>query len=137
MFNCKPMEEKYFDFSKGLKAPYTIQVLKTPKGQIIWTFAQPIGLDYILSLVVFFLFFWFLFGAFPLPTFSLFQSNLAVSGLLAIFLARKYTEKEIDGKAPIQYLLGSFVYFKEWVLDKRVIYQMKRVEEIKEFSFKR
>ncbi|HHK2081411.1 TPA: conjugal transfer protein, partial [Enterococcus faecalis] len=26
---------KYYDYSRGLKAPYSMQVIKSPKGQVV------------------------------------------------------------------------------------------------------
>ena len=41
---------KYYDYSRGLKAPYSMQVIKSPKGQVVWVFAQPVSLSYLLIL---------------------------------------------------------------------------------------
>lgn len=44
-------EEKYFDYSRGLNAPYWIQEIKTQKGKVIWYFSTPMKISYF---VVFF-----------------------------------------------------------------------------------
>ncbi|HFH8062967.1 TPA: conjugal transfer protein, partial [Streptococcus agalactiae] len=39
-------EEKYFDYSRGLNAPYWIQEIKTQKGKVIWYFSTPMKISY-------------------------------------------------------------------------------------------
>ena len=39
-------EEKLYDYSKGLNAPYWIQEIKTKKGTRIWYFATPMQLSF-------------------------------------------------------------------------------------------
>ena len=45
-------EEKYFDYSRGLNAPYWIQEVKTAKGKVIWYFSTPMQLSFF---IVFFI----------------------------------------------------------------------------------
>ncbi len=39
-------QEKLYDYSKGLNAPYWIQEIKTKKGTRIWYFATPMQLSF-------------------------------------------------------------------------------------------
>lgn len=39
-------KEKFFDYSRGLNAPYWIQEIKTAKGKLIWYFSTPMQLSF-------------------------------------------------------------------------------------------
>ena len=39
-------EERLYDYSKGLNAPYWIQEIKTKKGTRLWYFATPMQLSF-------------------------------------------------------------------------------------------
>ena len=39
-------DERLYDYSKGLNAPYWIQEIKTKKGTRLWYFATPMQLSF-------------------------------------------------------------------------------------------
>ena len=47
-------EEKLYDYSKGLNAPYWIQEIKTKKGTRIWYFATPMQLSFFIVFILVF-----------------------------------------------------------------------------------
>lgn len=128
---------KHYDYSRGLKAPYSIQVIKSPKGKVLWVFSQPIGLSYFVALIS------TLVGLFSLTKVVVLPVVLGIDLNLLLFLfvphklARWYTETEIDGKKGVAYLKDGLLFIKKYVLDSREIYRFERVDEAKEFSFKR
>ncbi|EOB3445063.1 TcpE family conjugal transfer membrane protein [Enterococcus faecalis] len=128
---------KYYDYSRGLKAPYSMQVIKSPKGQVVWVFAQPVSMAYLLILGIGIAITGFFWKMVPLPTFLGINLNLLIMLLLPNKVARWYTEKEFDGKSGWAYLTDAYVYIKDFVLDSRSIVAFERVKEIEEFSFRR
>jgi len=128
----------YYDYTRGLKAPYSLQVIKTPKGKIVWVFAQPIGLSYFIALffcvmiAVSFLYFVYTF-----PVILGFNFNILFAVVLPHKLAKWYAESEIDGKNGLMYVRDFLIYFKDFVLNQKAIYRFERVPVVKEFSFKR
>lgn len=127
---------KYYDYSRGLKAPYQIQVIRSPKGKLLWAFSQPIGLSYFLVYFVFFVLFLLLGQIYTFPIFFDINVNLIILFFIPHKIARWYSETEIDGKKGLVYVLDVCSYIREFVLDNRCIYRFERVKEIKEFSFK-
>ncbi|CWX05268.1 conjugal transfer protein [Enterococcus faecalis] len=128
---------KHFDYSRGLKAPYSLQVIKSPKGKIVWYFAQPLSLAYLVMLflgIVLTGIFWKLV---PLPLIFGINLNLMIMLYFPNKVARWYTETEFEGKPGLAFLKDGFVYVKNYVLDNRSIISFERVKEIEEFSFKR
>lgn len=45
-------KEKFFDYSRGLNAPYWIQEIKTAKGKLIWYFSTPMQLSFFIVFFV-------------------------------------------------------------------------------------
>ena len=43
-------DERLYDYSKGLNAPYWIQEIKTKKGTRLWYFATPMQLSFFIVL---------------------------------------------------------------------------------------
>ncbi|HEO7426708.1 TPA: conjugal transfer protein [Streptococcus agalactiae] len=131
-------EEKYFDYSRGLNAPYWIQEIKTQKGKVIWYFSTPMKISYF---VVFFIVLILLLTVF-MPLMSL-LSNIthSVSWLLLWYvpskLAKFYTEYEPQGKQMHIYIIDYVVYLKDFLFDKRAIYQEERVEICDEIVFEK
>ncbi|HEO8062403.1 TPA: conjugal transfer protein [Streptococcus agalactiae] len=131
-------EEKYFDYSRGLNAPYWIQEIKTQKGKVIWYFSTPMKISYF---VFFFIVLILLLTVF-MPLMSL-LSNIthSVSWLLLWYvpskLAKFYTEYEPQGKQMHIYIIDYVVYLKDFVFDKRAIYQEERVEICDEIVFEK
>lgn len=128
---------KYYDYSRGLKAPYQLQVIRSPKGKLLWAFSQPIGLAYFIVYFVFFISLLLLGQLFRFPVIFEFNVNLIILFFVPHKVARWYTETEIDGKKGLVYVFDVCSYIKEFVIDNRCIYRFERVKEIKEFSFKR
>lgn len=128
---------KYYDYSRGLKAPYSLQVIRSPKGKVVWVFAQPLNLSYVLML-----FFWLIIiGIFwmnvSLPTIFGIDLNLLMMLYLPNKIARWYSETELDGKSANLFLKDFFIYLLNFVVDQRPIIAFERVKELEEISFKR
>ncbi|HHJ8728211.1 TPA: TcpE family conjugal transfer membrane protein, partial [Streptococcus pyogenes] len=88
-------EEKYFDYSRGLNAPYWIQEIKTSKGKLLWYFSTPMQLSFF---IVFFLILVLMLTVFSAPMQLLNQLTHSISLLLYWFvpyrLSKFYTEYE-------------------------------------------
>lgn len=128
---------KYYDYSRGLRSPYSLQVIRSPKGKVVWVFAQPLNLSYVLML-----FFWLIIiGIFwmnvSLPTIFGIDLNLLVMLYLPNKIARWYSETELDGKSANLFLKDFFIYLLNFVFDQRPIIAFERVKELEEISFKR
>jgi len=128
---------KYYDYSRGLKAPYQIQVIRSPKGKLLWAFSQPIGLSYFIVYFLFFILFLLIGQVFTFPIFFSINVNLIILFFVPHKIARWYSETEIDGKKGMVYLMDALAYIKQFMLDGRCIYRFERVKEVKEFTFKR
>ncbi|MTD40266.1 conjugal transfer protein [Erwinia sp. CPCC 100877] len=128
---------KYYDYSRGLKAPYQLQVIRSPKGKLVWAFSQPVSLSYFVVFILFFILFLLVGQVFTFPIFFQINVNLIILLFVPHKIARWYVETEIDGKKGIVYLKDAFSYVREFVIDKRSIYRFERVNEIEEFQFKR
>ncbi|HGH4038978.1 TPA: TcpE family conjugal transfer membrane protein [Enterococcus faecium] len=128
---------KHYDYSRGLKAPYSIQVISSPKGKALWVFAQPLNMSYLLML--FFLL--FVTGAFwykvRIPNIAGINLNLLLMLSVPHKVARWYSEAELDGKSTNLFLKDFIVYLKNFVVDQRPIIAFERVDQLEEFSFKR
>ncbi|MBX8942294.1 conjugal transfer protein [Enterococcus faecalis] len=128
---------KYFDYSRGLKAPYSLQVIKSPKGKILWYFAQPLSLAYLVTLLLG-IFVVYIFGKiFPLPSILGIKPNLLIMLLVPNKVARWYTETEFDGKSGIIYIKDCLSYIRHYVLNKKPIIGFERVAEEELFYFER
>ncbi|EME7220581.1 TcpE family conjugal transfer membrane protein [Enterococcus lactis] len=128
---------KHYDYSRGLKAPYSIQVISSPKGKALWVFAQPLNMSYLLML--FFLL--FVTGVFwykvRIPNIAGINLNLLLMLSVPHKVARWYSEAELDGKSTNLFLKDFIVYLKNFVVDQRPIIAFERVDQLEEFSFKR
>ena len=128
---------KHYDYSRGLKAPYSIQVISSPKGKALWVFAQPLNMSYLLML--FFLL--FVTGVFwykvRIPNIARINLNLLLMLSVPHKVARWYSEAELDGKSTNLFLKDFIVYLKNFVMDQRPIIAFERVDQLEEFSFKR
>lgn len=127
----------HYDYARGLKAPYSVQVIRSPKGKVLWVFAQPLSLSYLLALIfglVVFAVFW---QKFPLPTFFDINFNLLLLLYFPNKMARWYAETELDGKTANVFLKDLLLYFKNYVLNQRPIIGFERVKEQTEFTFRR
>ncbi|AWX47444.1 conjugal transfer protein [Enterococcus faecium] len=128
---------KHYDYSRGLKAPYSIQVISSPKGKALWVFAQPLNMSYLLML--FFLL--FVTGVFwykvRIPNIAGINLNLLLMLSVPHKVARWYSEAELDGKSTNLFLKDFIVYLKNFVMDQRPIIAFERVDQLEEFSFKR
>ncbi|EME8112525.1 conjugal transfer protein [Enterococcus faecium] len=127
---------KYYDYARGLKAPYSIQVISSPKGKALWVFAQPLNMSYLLML--FFLL--FVTGVFwykvRIPNIAGINLNLLLMLSVPHKVARWYSEAELDGKSTNLFLKDFIVYLKNFVVDQRPIIAFERVDQLEEFSFK-
>lgn len=128
---------KHYDYSRGLKAPYQIQVIRSPKGKLLWAFSQPVGLSYFIVYIVFFLLFLLLGQVITFPVFFDINVNLIVLFFVPHKIARWYSETEIDGKKGLVYVKDMLSYIRHYVIDNRSIYRFERVKEVKEYRFKR
>ena len=128
---------KYYDYSRGLKAPYQIQVIRSPKGKLLWAFSQPIGLSYFIVYLVFFILFLLLGQFYMFPVFFDINVNFIILFFVPHKIARWYSETEIDGKKGLVYVMDVFSYIREFIVDNRCIYRFERIKELEEFSFKR
>lgn len=128
---------KYYDYSRGLKAPYQIQVIRSPKGKLLWAFAQPVGLSYFVVFLILFFILLLIGQVFTFPIFFDFNINLLILFVVPHKVAKWYAETEIDGKKGVVYLKDAFSYIREFIIDSRGIYRFERVKEIGEFRFKR
>lgn len=126
---------KHYDYSRGLKAPYQLQVIRSPKGKLLWAFAQPIGLSYFLVYGLLFGLLLLVGQVFTFPVIFQFNINLIILLFVPHKIAKWYTETEIDGKKGLVYVKDAVVYFKEFVVDNRCIYRFERIEKIDEIEF--
>lgn len=131
-------EEQFFDYSRGLNAPYWIQEVKTAKGKLIWYFSTPMQLSFF---VVFFLILVLMLTVLS-PLMQL-LNNLthSVSMLLYWYVPNKlskfYTEFEPQGKKMHVFLWDYFIYLKDYGFNKKAIYQGERVDVIEEMVFEK
>lgn len=106
-------QEKLYDYSKGLNAPYWIQEIKTKKGTRIWYFATPMQLSFFIVFILTFVTM-LLFGGFiliPIANFT-HSISLLLYWYIPYKLAKFYTEYEPNGKKNAHFyrrLLSSFL----------------------------
>lgn len=128
---------QYFDYSRGLKAPYSLQVIKSPKGKVLWYFAQPLSLAYLLMLFLGFILMGIFWKFIPLPSVLGINLNLLIMLYFPNKLARWYTETEFDGKSGLAYVTDFFRYIRYYVLNNKPIIGFERVAEEEPFYFER
>lgn len=131
-------KEKFFDYSRGLNAPYWIQEIKTAKGKLIWYFSTPMQLSFF---IVFFVILVLLLTVFSPLMMALNSMTHSISMLLYWFvpyrLSKFYTEYEPQGKKMHVYLWDYLVYVKYFKLNRKAIYQGERVDVIDEIVFEK
>ncbi|HGS8834150.1 TPA: conjugal transfer protein [Streptococcus agalactiae] len=131
-------KEKFFDYSRGLNAPYWIQEIKTAKGKLIWYFSTPMQLSFF---IVFFVILVLLLTVFSRLMMALNSMTHSISMLLYWFvpyrLSKFYTEYEPQGKKMHVYLWDYLVYVKDFKLNRKAIYQGERVDVIDEIVFEK
>ncbi|MEX1447838.1 TcpE family conjugal transfer membrane protein [Enterococcus sp. C76] len=126
----------YYDYEIGLRTPYSVQVFRSPKGKIIWYFAQPVSLRFIGCLLITAILFSVI--LFRCPLFSILGPiRYTVWGFATYRFSRWYEETEIAGRR-------GFVYLKDCVHCMRIVgikgtvfFRGRTVEENDEFCFKR
>ncbi|PIA85346.1 conjugal transfer protein [Streptococcus parauberis] len=131
-------EEKYFDYSRGLNAPYWIQEVKTTKGKLIWYFSTPMQLSFF---IVFFIILMLMLTVCSPLMQVLNALTHSISMLLYWFvpnkLAKFYVEYEPQGKKMHVFLWDYLVYLMEYGLNKKGIYQGERVELVDTIVFEK
>lgn len=127
----------HYDYARGLKAPYSIQVIRSPKGKTLWVFAQPLSLSYLLTLILGLVIFGFFWQKMPLPIFFNINFNFLLMLYFPNKIARWYAETELDGKTANVYLKDMLLYLKNYVMDHRPMIGFERIQETTEFSFRR
>lgn len=131
-------EEKLYDYSKGLNAPYWIQEIKTKKGTRIWYFATPMQLSFFIVFILVFVGM-LLFGRVILvPLAKMTHSiSLLLYWYLPYKLAKFYTEYEPHGKKMHLFLSDYLMYLWDFKLNQKAIYQEDRIESIDEIVFEK
>ncbi|HEM3642590.1 MULTISPECIES: conjugal transfer protein [Streptococcus] len=131
-------KEEIFDYSRGLNAPYWIQEIRTKKGTVLLSFSVPVQLSYF---IVFILVLVSMFTVLRPIMDLLYFFTRGISYLLYFYvpnkLARLYSEHEIDGKSMLSYLRGVIRYMFDFGLNKKAIYQSKRVTVHRQFRFEK
>ena len=131
-------EEKLYDYSKGLNAPYWIQEIKTKQGTRIWYFATPMQLSFFIVFIFIFVMM-LLFGGFILIPIAQFTHSISL--LLYWYIPYKlgkfYTEYEPHGKKMHVFILDYFIYLLDFKLNKKAIYHEDRITPIDEIVFEK
>ncbi|GAB2023290.1 conjugal transfer protein [Pseudolactococcus yaeyamensis] len=127
-----------FDYSKGLNSPLWLQEFRNPKThQLIFSFQTPMELSFfvvaflVAAIELWFGRVWFILSDFTFGLIWLFVVWLPIRA------GRLYTTWEPDGKKMHIYLVDKLRFFREFILDKRLIYQTERIEEIEEIVFEK
>lgn len=131
-------EEKLYDYSKGLNAPYWIQEIKTKKGTRIWYFATPMQLSFFIVFILVFVGMLLFGGVILVP---LAKMTHSISLLLYWYLpykpAKFYTEYAPHGKKMHLFLSDYLMYLWDFKLNQKAIYQKDRIESIDEIVFEK
>lgn len=130
--------EEIFDYSRGLNAPYWIQEIRTKKGTVLMSFSVPVQLSYFIVFILVLVLMLTVFS--PIMEIIYFFIR-GISYLLYFFvpnkLARLYSEYEIDGKPMLAYLRGVIRYIVDFGLNKKAVYQSKRITVQRQFRFEK
>lgn len=126
------MEKHYYDYSVGLDTPYWIQEFSA-RGKVYFRFQTP-------KSVPFFAVFLGVFGLMVLfllqPIAELAKYTMGAPWLLFFYLPMKagksYVEDLPDGKKLHFYWFGTIRFFKDFGLDKRLIFQEERRDKVPE-----
>ncbi|KAA9178929.1 conjugal transfer protein [Enterococcus durans] len=127
----------HYDYARGLKATYLIQVIRSPKGKTLWMFAQLLNLAYLITLILGLMIVGFFWQKMPLPTIFNINFNFLCMLYFPNKIARWYVETELDGKTANIYVKDFLVYLNNYVIDQRPTIGFERVQETTEFSFRR
>lgn len=131
-------EEKLYDYSKGLNAPYWIQEIKTKKGTRIWYFATPMQLFFFIVFILVFVGMLLFGGVLLVPLAKMTHSiSLLLYWYLPYKLAKFYTEYEPHGKKMHLFLSDYLMYLWDFKLNQKAIYQEDRIEPIDEIVFEK
>lgn len=131
-------EEKLYDYSKGLNAPYWIQEIKTKKGTRIWYFATPMQLSFFIVFILVFVGMLLFGGVILVPLAKMTHSiSLLLYWYLPYKLAKFYTEYEPHGKKMHLFLSDYVMYLWDFKLNQKAIYQEARIESIDEIVFEK
>lgn len=105
-------DERLYDYSKGLNAPYWIQEIKTKKGTRLWYFATPMQLSFFIVFTFVFVAM-LLFGGFILVPLAKFTHSISLLlyWYLPYKLAKFYTEYEPHGKKMHVFIGDYLIYF--------------------------
>lgn len=116
----------HYDYSVGLDTPYWIQEFSA-RGKVYFRFQTPKSVPFFAVFIAIFL---FLLVFFLQPIAFLARYTLGAPWLLFFYLPLKagksYVEEMPDGKKLHFYLWGQARFFKDFILDKRLIYQGER-----------
>jgi len=131
-------EEKLYDYSKGLNAPYWIQEIKTKQGTRIWYFATPMQLSFFIVFIFIFVMM-LLFGGFILIPIAQFTHSISLLPYWYIpyKLAKFYTEYEHHGKKMHVFIGDYIIYLFDFKLNKNAIYHEDRINPINEIVFEK
>ena len=131
-------EEKLYDYSRGLNAPYWIQEIKTKKGTRIWYFATPMQLSFFIVFILVFVGMLLFGGVILVPLAKMTHSiSLLFYWYLPYKLAKFYTEYEPHGKKMHLFLSDYLMYLWDFKLNQKAIYQEERIESIDEIVFEK
>ena len=131
-------EEKLYDYSKGLNAPYWIQEIKTKKGTRIWYFATPMQLSFFIVFILVFVGMLLFGGVLLVPLAKMTHSiSLLLYWYLPYKLAKFYTEYEPHRKKMHLFLSDYVMYLWDFKLNQKAIYQENRIEPIDEIVFEK
>lgn len=131
-------EEKLYDYSKGLNAPYWIQEIKTKKGTRIWYFATPMQLSFFIVFILVFVGMLLFGGVILVPLAKMTHSiSLLLYWYLPYKLAKFYTEYEPHGKKMHLFLSDCLMYLWDFKLNQKAIYQEDRIDSIDEIVFEK
>lgn len=131
-------EERLYDYSKGLNAPYWIQEIKTKKGTRLWYFATPMQLSFFIVFIFVFVAM-LLFGGFIfVPLAKITHSiSLLLYWYIPYKLAKFYTEYEPHGKKMHVFIGDYLIYFWDFKINKKAIYHEDRIEPVEEIVFEK
>ncbi|MGX9818194.1 TcpE family conjugal transfer membrane protein [Lactococcus lactis] len=119
-----------YDYSVGLDTPYWIQEFSA-RGKVYFRFQTPKSVPFF---AVFLGVFMILLVFFLQPIAFLSKYTLGAPWLLFFFLPMKagksYVEELPDGKKLHFYLWGLARFFRDFILDKRLVYQEERREAV-------
>lgn len=101
----------HYDYARGLKATYLIQVIRSPKGKTLWMFAQLLNLAYLITLILGLMIVGFFWQKMPSPTIFNINFNFLCMLYFPNKIARWYVETELDGKTAY-YFWWSFLPIK-------------------------